>query len=64
MVANGLPCLIVVSQAVIGLRGGYIAREVENAGGIVRLPEVVKEDALLAAEFDRMPSLYPLQTEE
>ena len=54
--------MIVVSQAVIRLRGGYIAREVEDTGGIVRLPEVIEENALLPAEFDRMSSFYPLQT--
>src|SRR6266536_1435261 len=54
--------LILVPQPRIGLRGGYVPREVEDAGGIVGLPEVVKEDALFAADFNRMSSFYPLQT--
>ena len=54
--------MIIVSEAVIGLRGGYIAREVENAGGVVGLPKVIKEHALLAAELNGMCSFYPLQT--
>ena len=54
--------MIVISQAVIGLGCGHIAREVEDSRRIVRLPEVIKEDALLAPNLDRMPSLYPLQS--
>ena len=54
--------MVVVSEAVIGLRRGHIAREIEYSRWIVRLPEVIEEDALLAPDFDRVPSLYPLQT--
>ncbi len=54
--------MIVVSQAVVRLRGRDVAREVEDAGGIVRLPEVIEEDALLATELDGMSPFYPLQT--
>ena len=53
--------LIFITQAVIGLRGSDVAREIENASGVIRLPEVIKEDSLFASEFDGMCSFDPLQ---
>src|SRR5437867_12430521 len=53
--------LILVAQASIGLGRGHIAREIENARRVIGLPEVIKEDALLASELDGMSSFYPLQ---
>src|SRR5881396_3153692 len=54
--------MIIVSQAVIGLKGGHIAGEVENAGGVIGLPKVIKEDALLSSKLDGMSTFYPLQS--
>ena len=40
---------------------GDVGPEVEQAGGVVRLPEVVEESALLAPKFEGVRSLYPGQ---
>ena len=51
-----------IAQARVRNLGSHIAREVENASRIVRLPEVIKEHALFATELDGMSSFYPLQS--
>ena len=43
------------------IRGGDVLREVEEAGGIVRLVEIVEELALLETEFERVRAFDPGQ---
>src|SRR6266478_3200938 len=50
-----------IPQAGIGLLRGHVAVDVEQPRGIVRLPEIVEELALLSTELDGMPSEYQLQ---
>ena len=51
-----------IAQATVRLMCGHVAREIEDAGWIIRLPKIVEEGALFAPELNGVRSFYPLQS--